>query len=161
MPQRFSIAIPAPEHANDLAGWIGAEPTGEAEAKQEEGGGWFDWLPGFATGVTDFLKSEGGQEVIKTGATLYLTKEQREAAEKAAREKESRNTMEQLLKLTQSRPSPITSPTLPSQPTIIMQQPTGGKTNWVVPVAIGVGALVLLGGGFFLLKGKTKTRRRR
>lgn len=157
MPQRFAIAVPAPEHAADLAGWIGAEPTGEAE---EEEGGWFDWLPGIATGITDFVKSEGGQEVIKAGVTLYTTREQREAAEAAAKAKQDQSTLQQWLKIGQSRPTIPTSPTLPSQPTVIMQ-PTGGKTNWVLPVAIGVGALVLLGGGFFLLKGKTKTRRRR
>lgn len=159
MLRRYQIAVTAPEEQNDLAGWIGAEPTGEAsEGTAEESGGWFDWLPGLASGVTDFISSEGGKELIKTGTELYLTREQREAQEEAQRQAEQSGLIKNIIG---NRPTiPTTRPTYPTQqqPTIVIPQQ---KTNWVLPVAIGVGALVLLGGGFVLMKGRGKTNRRR
>ncbi len=151
----------APEDSNSLAAYeaLGVEvtriPTSDPtkvqttteEAQKKD--------PSFWQGVSTFFQSEAFKDLASTGLNTYQAIEARKMAEKDAKSAQAQATQNMLLSLAQQQQASsdlqmaqklraTAAAAQASQPVIVQAPPKEGLPGWVIPAAVGSGALVLV-----------------
>lgn len=151
----------APDDSNSLAVYeaMGTDvtriPTSNPEPAPTTAGAAQKEDPSFWQGISTFFKSDAFKDLASAGLNTYQAVEARKMAAQDAKAAQAQSTQNMLLSLAQQQQASsdlqmaqklraAAASAQASQPVIVQSAPKAGMPGWVLPAAIGGGALVLV-----------------